>query len=197
MHLFIELITLLFFLVCIVHAVKTRGREGAWFFGALLFLGFVRENFVALYKLLYSFAPLTLQLGVAPLIGSIIWGYSIYLAVIWAESVLAERLSPRWPSAAFLALASLFMMALAWFYEPFLKLIGMARWEEGTRATLDVPWIALIGYPTLTIGFLLAWSWSTRVPAGKARLLRLAVTMIPVALIHAAGLQALKGALGW
>jgi hypothetical protein len=196
-HLFIELITLAFFLLCVAHAVALRGWEGAWLFGAMLFLGLVRENFVALYRILYEFAPLTLQLGLAPLIGSIIWGYSIYLAVVWAEGMSGEPLSERSPSRRFLGLAALFMVALACFYEPFLRLIGMARWQIGTRATLDVPWIALVGYPTLTVGFLLAWSWAVRVRPWKRRTARLVATLVPLALVHAGGLQGLKRWLGW
>ncbi len=198
MLLFIECFTLACFLVCLAHALALRGREGAWLFGSLLFLGLLRENFVTLYRLLYEFAPLTLQLGLAPLIGSIIWGYSIYLCIVWVEAVTGEPLSARRPSSRFLALAALFMMALAAFYEPFLKLIGMARWEEGTWFVLDVPPIALIGYSSLTVLFLLTWSWSLRWPVqGARRVPCLAGALVPLALGHAAGLQALKTWLGW
>lgn len=79
--------TLAFFLGFVAHAVATRGREGAALFGALLVLGFLRENFVALRDLLYGFGDLHLRLGRAPLIASIIWGYSIYAAVVWTEAV--------------------------------------------------------------------------------------------------------------
>jgi len=37
MHLFIELLTLLFFLATVAHAVWLRGKSGAGLFGALLF----------------------------------------------------------------------------------------------------------------------------------------------------------------
>lgn len=89
------------------------------------------------------------------------------------------------------------MMALAGFYEPFLKLIDMARWQEGTRTTLDVPWITLIGYPTLTVLFLLLWCRVMRRPPGGARTALLLVGLTLLALIHAAGLQGIKDLLGW
>ncbi|MCH9651124.1 MAG: hypothetical protein K0U98_23070 [Deltaproteobacteria bacterium] len=198
MLLFAEVITLLFFLLCIAHAVARRGSEGAWFFGALLSLGLVRENFVALYRYLYEFTPLTLMLGLAPLIGSIIWGYSIYLCVVWVEGITGEALSAQWPSARFLGLASLFMASLACFYEPFLQLIGMARWQPGTWFVLGVPPIALVGYSSLAVFFLLAWSWVLRKDKkGMNRAALLAATLLPIALGHAAGLQILKNWLGW
>jgi hypothetical protein len=193
MHLFIEILTLAFFLATVAHAVYLRGREGAAFFAALLYLGFVRENVVTLRDVLYGFSPLHLMLGKAPLIASIIWGYSIYAAVIWAEAVSGERLSSRRPSPRFLGLAALFMMALACFYEPFLKLIGMAKWQEGTRTVLDVPLIALIGYPSLTVLFLPLWSWAL---CGR-RAAALAAALTVLAVVHALGLQALKDFLGW
>jgi hypothetical protein len=196
-HLFLELITLAFFLITVAHAVALRGRSGAAFFGSLLFLGFVRENFVVLRKILYGFAPLTLQLGKAPLIAAIIWGYSIYLAVVWAEVVTGESIEDRKPSGRFLGLTGLFMMTLAGFYEPFLSLVGMARWEPGTRATLGVPWIALIGYPSLTILFLLLWCRVMRRRPGAARTGALFASLTLLALLHAAGLQGLKDLLGW
>jgi len=197
MHLFIELLTLLFFLATVAHAVWLRGKSGAGLFGALLFLGFVRENFVILREVLYGFAPLTLRLGRAPLIASIIWGYSIYLAVVWAETMTGESLEDRRPSGRFLVLAALFMMALAGFYEPFLKLIDMARWQPGTRTTLDIPWIALIGYPSLTVPFLLLWCRLMRRPPGAARTAVLLTGLTLLALLHVAGLQCLKDLLRW
>jgi hypothetical protein len=205
LHLFIELLTLVFFLACVAHSVLLRGRTGLAFFGVLLLLGFLRENFVVLRDILYGFAPLHLRLGRTPLIAAIIWGYSIYAAVVWAETVTGESLegprdpdAPRRPTARFLALVAFFMMALACFYEPFLALIHMARWQPGTRATLGVPWIALVGYPALAVPFLFLWSWalrrSTR-PAARAATLLLVLPLL--ALGHALGLQALKNALEW
>lgn len=203
MHLFIETLTLVFFLGCAAHAVATRGRSGAALFGAMLLLGFLRENFVTLRDILYGFGPLHLRFGRAPLIASIIWGYSIYAAVVWAEAVSegrggrGERLEDRRPSGRFLALAALFMIALACFYEPFLALIHMARWQAGTRTTLGVPWITWIGYPTLAVLFLFLWGWAMerRTVAGRA-----AALLVPLPVLacgHAAALQALKTALGW
>ncbi|HWM90823.1 MAG TPA: hypothetical protein VN493_08660 [Thermoanaerobaculia bacterium] len=190
MHLFIEVLTLVFFLATVAHAGATRGRGGLALFGSLLFLGFVRENFVVLREVLYGFSPLSLMLGKAPLIASIIWGYSIYLAVVWAEEVTGEPLREDRPSGRFLAAAALFMMALACFYEPFLALIRMARWQEGTRMTLGVPWIALVGYPSLTILYLLLRGWAKRP-------LLFWTGLAILALAHTAGLQALKDLLGW
>jgi len=197
MHLFIELVTLAFFLVCVAHAVVRQGREGLWFFGALLTLGFLRENFVALYRILYEFAPLSLMLGAAPLIGTIIWGYSIYLAVVWAEGIL-DRPRARLREGPMLGLVCLFMMALACFYEPFLARIGMARWEEGTRMVLGVPLIALVGYPSLAALFLIAYGFvRKRGFQGARRAAALGACLLPIALVHAAGLQELKKVLGW
>jgi len=44
----IELLTLVFFLGFLAHAVVMRGREGVALFGAMLLLGFLRESFVVL-----------------------------------------------------------------------------------------------------------------------------------------------------
>ena len=197
MHLFLELITLAFFLITVAHAIVLRGRSGAAFFGSLLFLGFVRENFVVLRRVLYGFAPLTLQLGKAPLIAAIIWGYSIYLAVVWAEAMTGESIEDRRPSGRFLVLTALFMMALAGFYEPFLSLVGMARWEPGTRESFGIPWIALIGYPSLTVLFLLLWCRVMLRRPGAARTAVLLASLACLAVLHAAGLQGLKDLLGW
>ena len=74
----------------------------------------------------------------------------------------------------------------------------MARWEEGTRTVLDVPLIAPVGYASLTVLFLLAWTWIRRMglPGGR-RAAALAAALVPISLGHAAGLQALKTYLGW
>lgn len=197
MHLFIETLTLLFFLGFVAHAVILRGAAGAGFFGAMLLMGFLRENFVVLRDILYGFAPLHLMFGRAPLIASIIWGYSIYAAMVWAEAVSGERYGDRRPSGRFLALVAVFMIALACFYEPFLALIGMARWQAGTRAVLGVPLITWIGYPSLAVLFLLLWSWAM---GRDSRLKRIAALLIPLpflAIGHALGLQAVKSALDW
>ena len=151
---------------------------------------------VAIREILYGFAPLHLHLGRAPLIATIIWGLSIYAAIVFAEEVTGEPARRRIPSAKTLGAVALFMIALAGFYEPFLARVGMARWQEGTRATLGVPWIALVGYPTLAVGFLLLWGWVAR----RAKSLRFAILVLGIpalAIGHAFGLQALKDSLGW
>lgn len=196
MHLFIEIFTFLAFLATVWHAGATRGREGVALLSALFLLGLLRENAVAIRSLLYDFAPLALHLGRAPLIATIIWGFSIYAALVFAKEVSGETIGRGVPSARALGAVAIFMIALVGFYEPFLARIGMARWQEGTRATVGVPWIALIGYPTLAVGFLILWGWAAR----RSRALRLAVLSLglpALALGHAFGLQALKGALGW
>lgn len=195
MHLFLELFTLGAFVALIVHAVRHRAADGIALFAGLLALGFVRENAVAIRALLYDFAPLALNLGRAPLIATIIWGFSIYAAMVFAEEVTGEAIGSRVPSARALGAVALFMIALVGFYEPFLARVGMARWHDGTRATLGVPWIALIGYPTLAAGFLLLWGWAARRSLGF-RLAILALGLPTLALGHAFGLQALKAALG-
>lgn len=197
MHLFIETLTLLFFLGFVAHAVILRGAGGAAFFGAMLLMGFLRENFVVLRDILYGFAPLHLMFGRAPLIASIIWGYSIYAAVVWAEAVVGERYGDRRPSGRFLLLVAVFMIALACFYEPFLSLIGMARWQAGTRAVLGVPLITWIGYPSLAVAFLLLWSWAMRRDSRAKRIAALLIPLPFLAVGHALGLQAVKDALGW
>ncbi len=196
MHLFIELFTLGAFLGTVWHAARTRGREGVALLAALFLLGLLRENAVAVRSLLYDFAPLALNLGRAPLIATVFWGFSIYAAVVFAEEVTGETIGSRVPPPRALGAVVLFMIALVGFYEPFLARIGMARWQEGTRATLGVPWIALVGYPTLAVGFLLLWGWAARRTA-PLRLAILAPGLPALALGHAFGLQALKRWLGW
>lgn len=196
MHLFLELFTLGAFVALIVHGAWHRGGEGLALFAGLLALGFVRENAVAIREILYGFAPLALNLGRAPLIATVIWGLSIYAAMVFAEEVTGDPIGRRIPSARALGAVALFMIALVGFYEPFLARVGMARWQEGTRATLGVPWIALVGYPTLAAGFLLLWGWASTRKVGL-RLAILALGLPALALGHALGLQALKNALGW
>ncbi|MEP7011009.1 MAG: hypothetical protein ABJC13_11860 [Acidobacteriota bacterium] len=196
MHLFIELFTLASFLAIFGHAAWSRGRSGVGLISTLFLLGLLRENAVAIRALLYDFAPLTLHLGRAPLIATIIWGFSIYAALVFAEEVVGEPIGRRIPPARALGAVALFMIALVGFYEPFLAHVGMARWQEGTRSTLGVPWIALVGYPTLAVGFLLLWGWAAqRTIAFRVAILGLGLPSL--ALGHAFGLQALKTALGW
>jgi hypothetical protein len=200
-HRFLELLTVLFTLLAGLHAARTRRAEGVWLFASLLLLGLVRENLVAIERLLYRFAPLELSAGAAPLLAAVIWAYSIYAAVVWAEAVLERRGDdpPRaLDSAPVLFRVALFMTALAAFYEPFLALVRMARWEAGTRETAGVPWIALVGYPTLAVGFL--WTFGAiqrRLARPAARAAALAVALPVLAAAHALGLAALKRALGW
>lgn len=196
MHLFLELFTLASFLAIVAHAARNRGGGGVALLSALFLLGLLRENAVAIRALLYDFAPLALHLGRAPLIATIIWGFSIYAAIVFAEEVTAEPIGRRVPSARALGAVALFMIALVGFYEPFLARVGMARWQEGTRATLGVPWIALIGYPTLAVGFLLLWGWAAK-GTHPLRLAILVLGLPALALAHAFGLQALKSSLGW
>ena len=198
MHLFIELFTLFSFLICIVEALRSRGATGGWFFFAALTMGVVRENFVIVRDYLYGFAPLTLMVGKAPLIGAIIWGFSIYACIVWAEVVSGERFDRTPPTPRFTGLVCLFLLSLAFFFEPFLKLIDMARWQAGTRSVLDVPLIAMIGYPSMTALFLAMWGpllGPDRPPARRAG--GIVVAMTAISLLHVVALQGLKGALGW
>lgn len=202
LHLLLEVVTLACFLAVAAHAVWLRGRAGLELVAALLWVGFVRENFVLLRELLYGFAPLHLRLGRAPMIASIVWPYSIYLAVAWAEVMTGETLEQsnrcHGLSGRLLGGVALFMMALACFYEPVLARVGMARWQEGTRGTLGVPWIALVGYPTLACAALLAWTWVRgRIASPVRRAGMLLPLLAALALAHAWGLQALKDRLGW
>jgi hypothetical protein len=199
LHLFLELFTLASFLATGVWAVRRWGAEGAWCLGFLFALGAVRENFVALARSLYGFAELTLELGAAPLVAAIIWGFSILAAIAATEAILGRRFElDRVPVAAELALVALFMVALAGFYEPLLARVEMARWEPGTATVLEVPKIALIGYPSFAVLSLAVGGWLLgRSRTRGARLAALALAVPVAALAHALGLAALKHALGW
>lgn len=199
LHLFFELFTLAAFAATGIWALRRWRRDGAWLLGALFVLGGVRENFVILERHLYGFADLALMLGAAPLISAIVWSYSILVAVAVAEAILGRPLAPdRVPGAAHLALVATTMIALAGFYEPLLARTGMARWEAGTATWLEVPRIALVGYPTLALAALaLVGAILDRWRTTGSRLAALAVTIPALALAHAGGLVALKRALGW
>jgi hypothetical protein len=68
----------------------------------------------------------------------------------------------------------------------------------GTATWLEVPRIALVGYPTLAVAALaLVGTILGRWRSVGARLAALAVAIPALALAHAAGLVALKRALGW
>jgi hypothetical protein len=200
MHLFIELLVLAAFVATMTHLVRGR-RDGAWLLCSFAVAGWVRESFVIVMRYLYGFAPLALVLGATPVISFVIWGFSIYAALLWAETVVdPARLGAgeRHPGGRLLAGVALFMVALAVFYEPFLKLIAMARWEAGTRATLDVPWIALVGYPSMAVLLLLVHATVMRRTRGVAAwVAALVAAMSTLAVAHAAALQQLKRALGW
>ena len=197
MHLLLELLTVVFTLLAGLHAWARRS-DGLWLFGSLLLLGAVREGFVAFRDLLYGFVPLHLEIAGTPLIAAVVWAFSIYAALCWSAEVEGPRPEAGLPAARTLGLVALFMLALACFYEPFLALTGLARWEEGTRATGGVPWIALIGYPTLAAAFLAVYGAVTaRLRHPAARLLALALAVPALGLAHAWGLQELKRLLGW
>jgi hypothetical protein len=197
-HLLIELITLTCFLASFAHACLFGGRRGLGLYGALLLLGLVRESFVASRGLLYGFAPLHLMIGKAPLIAAIIWAFSIYASLVWTEAVTGEDWR-RWRlSGRLLGGVAMVMLALACFYEPVLKQLGMARWEAGTRTVLEVPLIAFVGYPSLACAFIVLWCWTLRsVVHTGTRIATLAVLLPVLGLAHASGLQALKTILGW
>jgi hypothetical protein len=199
LHLFLELFTLASFLATGWWAGRRFGRDGLWLYGFLFALGGVRENFVILERVLYGYADLNLMLGRAPLVGAIIWGFAIVAGVAAAEAIRGQPFSAdRVPRAGELAWVALFLISLAGFFEPFLKLVEMARWQPGTATVFEVPKIALVGYPTfalasLAVGGLLLGRFRT---AG-ARCAALALAVPPLALGHAWGLQRLKDALGW
>jgi hypothetical protein len=201
-HLFIELVTLAAVAVCVLHAQWHRGAEGGWLMLSALAMGFIREGFVVLRDYLYGYADLTLMIGRVPVIGAIIWAYCIYLGIVWAERVSGERFGAREgrPTARFLALIAVFLIALAGFFEPFLKLIDMARWQTGTWKVLDMPMIATIGYPSMTILFLLVWRAAMRATASSPAAVRAAALLAAlggVSIAHVLVLQALKTAIGW
>jgi hypothetical protein len=198
LHVFLELVTVGAFVASAAHAVDRWGaRLGGWWVASLLWLGWVRESFVVLREVLYGFAPLALMLGKTPLISAVIWGFSIHAATVFAETVTGESLSDLRPSVRFYGLVALFMAALACFFEPFLALTGMARWEAGTGETLGVPWIALVGYTTMATLFLWIFCGVLRRARGPRQVVSLTVRVACVALVHAQGLTALKRLLGW
>lgn len=198
LHLFLEIITVAAFLASAAHALSRWGvGVGAWWVGGLLWLGWLRESWVVLRQVLYGFAPLTLMLGKTPLISAVIWGFSIHAAVVFAETVTGETLAELRPSVRFYGAVALFMAALAMFFEPFLALTEMARWELGTRTTLGVPWIALVGYTTMATLFLWVFCTVVRRTPLPRRGLSLPVRVAAVALLHAQGLLWLKRWLAW
>lgn len=210
MHLFIELVVIAAFVAAMAHAVARFGlKPGLVYAGALLWLGVAREAFVVIGDYLYGFAPLTFEIGRLPLVAALIWGFCIHAAVVFAEVVtgesLVESLVPtrRYgglelrPSAVFLVATAVFLESLACFFEPFLKLIGMARWEAGTRTLLDIPWIALVGYPTMALLFLPLFAATARAVTGRRLVSSLAIRVGFVGVAHAWALQGLKRALGW
>ena len=172
---------------------------GAWLAGLLLALGAVRENYVVVEHYLYGFADLTLELGRAPLIAAVVWGFSILAGVSAAEAILVRRFAPgRLPAATELGVVALFLVALAGFYEPLLALVDMARWEQGTETIGGVPKIALVGYPTFAVLSLLASGAILRRWQGTGARLAASAFAVPLlAVLHASGLQALKRVLGW
>ena len=199
MHLFLELFTLGAFVATGVHLARRRGPAGAWLYGALIWLGLVRESVVVAWRVLYELAPLTLELGRVPVIAMVIWAFSITAAVAWAEETTARgrRLHAGAVAPSLMLGAVLFMAVLPGFYEPFLERVGMARWEAGTRTTFGVPWIAVVGYATLTAAFLLLWGPLMRIAGARRRALAMALGVGTLAAAHAWGLAVLKGWLGW
>ena len=199
LHLVLELFTLASFAATGWWAWRRFGRDGLWLYGFLFVLGGVRENFVVLERVLYGYADLHLLLGRAPAIGAVIWGFSIIAALAAAEAIRGQPFAlARVPRAAELLLVALFMTALAGFFEPFLRTVEMARWQPGTATVLDVPKIALVGYPTFAVtSLLVAGPLLGRLRSPGARAAALALAVLPLALGHAWGLQRLKDALGW
>jgi hypothetical protein len=198
MHLLFQLVMAVATVLVTLNAIRQRGTLGAWLMLPLLLLGALRENLVAIERWLYGFTPLPMQVGRAPLIAAVVWAFSIAAAVEFGEVAVGESLAPRRPSLRLLAAVALFMVALAGFYEPLLNLVNMARWEIGTRATAGVPWIALLGYPSFAVGFLLLWGTVLeRIASTATRIVALAAGGAALAACHAAGLEALKRALGW
>ena len=198
LHLFLELTTLAAFLACAIAATRKRGALGLWLYGSVTVLGALRENFVVLARALYGFADLAFTLGRAPLLSAVIWGLSIDAAVAFAERTTPDRLAPGRLPARFQAAVAAFMLALAGFYEPFLKLVDLARWEPGTRRVFGVPQLALVGYPTLALLFLALFAFVTaRWPRPGPRFVAFALAIPVLAFGHAAALTALKRWLGW
>lgn len=199
LHLFLELFTLASFVATGWWAWRRFGRDGLWLHGFLFALGGVRENFVVLQRVLYGYADLHLLIGRAPAIGAVIWGFAIAAGIAAAEALRREPFRPdRLPRAGELGWVALFLVALAGFFEPFLKTVEMARWQPGTATVLDVPKIALVGYPSFAVASLLvAGVLLGRFRRPGPRLLSLALAVPPLALGHAWGLQRLKDALGW
>jgi len=199
LHLFLEIAILGGFVATGLWTRRRFGRDGVWLYGALAVLGATRENFVALERWLYGFADLRFRLGAAPLVAAVIWSFAIASAIAAAEALGRRRFDPaRPPRGGELGWVALFLVALAGFFEPFLELVGMARWESGTVRYLGVPLIALVGYPTLAVAALATTgAVLSRTRSPERRLVALLLTLVPLAAAHAWGLARLKSALGW
>jgi hypothetical protein len=199
LHLFLELATLASFVATVAWAGRRFGRDGWWLAGFLAALGAVRENFVVLERYLYGFADLALMLGRAPVIAAVIWAFSILAGVAAAEAILGRDFhAGQPPRVAELGIVALFLLGLAGFFEPFLALVEMARWEPGTAAVAGVPKIALVGYPTFAVlSLAVSGPLLARFRATGPRLAALAAAVPALALGHAWALARLKAALGW
>jgi hypothetical protein len=198
-HLLFELAMAGAFVASAFWAVRRWRYDGLWLAAFLFALGAVRENFVALARMLYGFADLTFELGAAPLIAAVVWGFSILAAISAGEALGGRGFAPtRPPDARQLGLAALFLVALAGFYEPLLARADMARWEPGTLALAGVPLVALVGYPSLGVAALaLSGAVQRRFRAARPRLVAYALATPALALGHAVALGALKRLLGW
>lgn len=151
MHLFIEVFTLASFLAIVSHATWSRGRSGLALLSALFLLGLLRENAVAIREILYGFAPLALRLGRAPLIATIIWGFSIYAALVFAEEVTGQPIGDSVPSVTALGAVALFMIALVGY--PALAVGFLLLWGWAVRRATSLRLAILaFGIPALALG---------------------------------------------
>lgn len=88
----IEFFSLVLFLGCVWHALRSQGRPFAqqWFIGAYLYV-FIREVINQVVLQTYTFAPDILRIGVVPGIVGLLWGAIFYLAYQFARRFVSTE----------------------------------------------------------------------------------------------------------
>ena len=159
----LELIALALSGLLIWHSASTRGAAfTCMFFIGGAFLGLVRENVVAQVAALnlYSYSPSAFHLwvGAAPLILTVFWSYTIYLALTFSEAIAAGNLISGRRRVWVVLLAMLFMAAYACLNEAFASMYPMVLWKFKPALTIwgGTPAMVLWGYAGLALIFLLS-----------------------------------------
>ena len=159
----LELIALALTGLLIWHSARTRGAAFTWMFflgGALL--GLVRENVVAQVAALnlYSYNPATFHLwiGAAPLILTVFWSYTIYLALTFSEVMAGGDLIGGKRRLWVILLSMVFMASYACLSEAFASIYPMVLWKFKPALTVwgGTPAMVLWGYAGMALIFLTA-----------------------------------------